>query len=450
MGPRRSHRKSRNGCPECKTRRLKCDEQYPCTNCTRHGIPCSYVVPMDGHASTPASNASPATQSQPQFQPHVYPQSQAMSNTPSYRSDKGEFPWGITSTDIALDSENRWDIIGVFPSTPGPSAQHAEDWGLDLELMHHYCSVTCNTMTEREDARHVWRVVFPMEGYSNRYVMHGVLAIAGLHKAYLYPTQKVKYVKAAAHHLAVGLKEFRELVASPVDPENWQPVFCFASMISVHLSVVPIRLGVDHWPDPIYNMVEIFASIRGFQEIMQSFLKSLRKTQLAPLVNSIFREDEMLIPSPAVVSQSLLPSDIWDQISSLQHFLDEYQFPETHTINSPAPPTQDHSGPPKDYQIALDFLKISTRQIELAGPHLETGMVYMWAYPLTKRYHDDLKSYQPVALVLLAHYCVLLKLIDKFWYVNDMGRQLLGDIEKNMHPGFREWLVWPRRWVFGK
>ncbi|CAI7660783.1 unnamed protein product [Penicillium manginii] len=305
-------------------------------------------------------------------------------------------------------------------------------------------------MTEREDARHVWRVVFPMEGYSNRYVMHGVLAIAGLHKAYLYPTQKVKYVKAAAHHLAVGLKEFRELVASPVDPENWQPVFCFASMISVHLSVVPIRLGVDHWPDPIYNMVEIFASIRGFQEIMQSFLKSLRKTQLAPLVNSIFREDEMLIPSPAVVSQSLLPSDIWDQISSLQHFLDEYQFPETHTINSPAPPTQDHSGPPKDYQIALDFLKISTRQIELAGPHLETGMVYMWAYPLTKRYHDDLKSYQPVALVLLAHYCVLLKLIDKFWYVNDMGRQLLGDIEKNMHPGFREWLVWPRRWVFGK
>jgi hypothetical protein len=251
---------------------------------------------MDGHASTPASNASPATQSQPQFQPHVYSQSQAMSNTPSYRSDKGEFPWGITSTDIALDSENRWDIIGVFPSTPGPSAQHAEDWGLDLELMHHYCSVTCNTMTEREDARHVWRVVFPMEGYSNRYVMHGVLAIAGLHKAYLYPTQKVKYVKAAAHHLAVGLKEFRELVASPVDPENWQPVFCFASMISVHLSVVPIRLGVDHWPDPIYNMVEIFASIRGFQEIMQSFLKSLRKTQLAPLVNSIFREDEMLIP----------------------------------------------------------------------------------------------------------------------------------------------------------
>lgn len=212
---------------------------------------------------------------------------------PTYRS---EVPWEMTSADIALDSENRWDILEAFPNAPGTSAQTAEDWGLDLELMHHFCSMTCNTMTWREDARHVWRVIIPMEGYSNRYVMHGILAIAALHKAYLYSTQKTKYIKAASHHLALGLKEFRELLASPVDPENWQPVFCFASMISVHLSVVPIRLGVDRWPDPIYNMVELFASIRGFQEIMKSFLKSLRKTQLAPLVNSIFIEDEMLIP----------------------------------------------------------------------------------------------------------------------------------------------------------
>ncbi|EKV09145.1 hypothetical protein PDIG_57010 [Penicillium digitatum PHI26] len=43
MGPRRSHRKSRNGCPQCKARRIKCDEQCPCTNCTKHAIHCSYV-----------------------------------------------------------------------------------------------------------------------------------------------------------------------------------------------------------------------------------------------------------------------------------------------------------------------------------------------------------------------------------------------------------------------
>lgn len=154
------------------------------------------------------------------------------------------------------------------------------------------------------------------------------------------------------------------------------------------------------------------------------------------------------INSPATISQSLLPPDIWDQISRLQHFIDEYRFPETHSIDSSA--TQDDSGPRKDYNVALNFFKVSVRQIELAGPHLESGMVYMWAYPLSKRYHEDLKAHHPGALVILAHYCVLLKLIDNFWYIDDIGRQLLQDIERNIHPEYREWLVWPKRWVFGK
>ena len=31
-------------------------------------------------------------------------------------------------------------------------------WGRDLELMHHYTTVTSNTMAQQEAARHVWRV----------------------------------------------------------------------------------------------------------------------------------------------------------------------------------------------------------------------------------------------------------------------------------------------------
>ncbi|KAJ5082707.1 hypothetical protein N7532_011750 [Penicillium argentinense] len=446
MGPRRSHRKSRNGCPECKSRRLKCDERFPCTNCVKHAIQCSYVGPVRG-TGTPTSSASPIPQSQPQYQSHVYRPSQEMT-TGSISTPRGNFPWGITTTDIGLDSEDRWDLLEALPGKPGHVVQNAEDWSLDLELMHHFCSVTSNTMSWREDARHVWRVVIPMEGYVNKYVMHGLLAIAALHKAYLYSAQKTKYSKAAAHHLAVGLKEFRELVAAPIDSSNWQPVFCFASMISVHLSMVPVRLGVDCWPDPIYNMVELFASVKGFQEILRPFLRSLQKTQLAPLVNSIILEDDKLIPSPALVSQSLLPPGTWDQISRLHQLVDEYPFPQPHPP-ADSPTTEEDLDPRKNYKVAMTFFEISTRQIELAGPHLETGMVFMWAYPLSKHFHDDLKTYQPVALVILAHYCVLMQLVDKFWYIDGIGRQVLADIEKHLHPGFREWLVWPRRWVSG-
>lgn len=117
---------------------------------------------------------------------------------------------------------------------------------------------------------------------------------------------------------------------------------------------------------------------------------------------------------------------------------------DTHQNQYSSETDQDHR---KDYKTAVEFLELSAREIELAGPHLEVGMILLWAYPLSKRFRHDLQTHQPAALVLLAHWCVLLRLVDHYWFVNGAARQLLDDIEDKMHPDFREWLVWPRRWV---
>jgi hypothetical protein len=310
-----------------------------------------------------------------------------------------------------------------------------------------------------------------MEGYSNQYLMHGILALSALHRTCLYPAQKEKYIKASAYHQAAGLKEFRELISSPIDPSNWQPVFCFASMIMVYVCALPIRLGADRWPAPILNVVELFSVVNGLQTIMEPWLHSLRKTQLAPLVNCIWLENDMLIPryvnasvwlhaellinqdSPAVMQQSMLPPDTRDQISQLRRFIDDYSFTyptqtqQDQNASAGAPSTVDNR---EDYENAMKYFETATRQLELAGPHIETGMVLMWAYSLSKRFQEDLEAYRPAALVLLAHWCVLLHLIDHCWFINGASHQLLEDIERNIHPGFQEWLVWPKRWVYGK
>ncbi|KAJ5682666.1 hypothetical protein N7462_005831 [Penicillium macrosclerotiorum] len=463
MGPRRSHRKSRNGCPECKQRRLKCDERFPCTNCVKHAISCSYAPPKEPIGKS-TDSVSPASQPQghmPSPQPTVYGHSQpgSQASTPS-----SGFSWMLSNADINLESEDRLDLLGLLPSAPTSSiapqnpSVPKEDWALDLELMHYFCSVTCNYMAIREDLRHVWRVIIPMEGYQNKYVMHGILAIAAVHRASQCsnPTQKQRLLRASAYHLAAGLKEFRELIALPIDPANWQPVFCFASMIAVLVCTGPIRLGVSRWPDPISNMVELFASIKGFQSIMKPFLPSLSRTQLAPLAHAVWIQSEMTIASPSVIAQSILPPDIWDQIARLHQFIDEYPFPEcdqSHLENPQDNETQaeshkDNTGTKKDYSIALTFYENCTRQLELAGPHVETGMAFMWAYPLSKQFHQDLEAHRPAALVLLAYYCVLLQSIDNFWYIKGTAWQVLEDIETKMDPLFQEWLVWPKQWVF--
>ena len=271
----------------------QCDERYPCTNCVKHGINCGYVPPQSGGGTT---QASPMSTSIPSMQP---PHDSARLLPASHEATAtGYHPWEHNTRHARPESENRTDLLRILPSSPYDLPSSNDDWGLDLELMHHYCTVTCNTLALREDARHVWRAIIPTEGYANKYVMHGILAIAALHRAYLYSAtpQKEKYVKASAYHLASGLTEFRGLIASPIDPQNWQPVFCFASMISIHLTASPIRLGLARWPSPVSNVVELFASIKGFQVVMKPFISSLQKTHLAPLVNAVWLDHPPLIP----------------------------------------------------------------------------------------------------------------------------------------------------------
>ncbi|CAG8425899.1 unnamed protein product [Penicillium salamii] len=430
MGPRRTHTKSRNGCPECKKRRLKCDERFPCTNCIKHAIQCSY---LEREASTPAS--TPATQ------PDSLQTSRASPLIPK------SYP--KTPASAVAPPESRSDLLHFLAESPNEIPTFdTDDWASDLELMHHYSTVTCNTLTIREDARHVWRVVLPIEGYSNRYLMHGILALSALHRAHLYPAQRDKYIKATAYHQAAGLKQFRELIASPIDPSNWQPVFCFSSMIMVYVCASPVRIG-ERWPAPILNMAELFSVVKGMQSIMEPWLHSLRKTQLAPLVNSVYLESEPLIASPAMMQQSLLPAGTREHLSLLHKFVDEYPFTESED-DPHTPDGSLNTNHRTDYKKALQYFENSTRQIDLAGPHVEIGMVLMWAYSLSTRFRHDLEAYWSPALVLLAYWCVLLHLVEHSWFINGASRELLEDIEKKIHPAFKDWLAWPKLCVFGK
>jgi len=60
--PGKGHRKSRNGCITCKTRRVKCSEELPnCRACRRLGLDCRYTQP----ASPPPYEPSGALRTTP-------------------------------------------------------------------------------------------------------------------------------------------------------------------------------------------------------------------------------------------------------------------------------------------------------------------------------------------------------------------------------------------------
>jgi len=59
--PRKGHTKSRRGCYNCKSRKVKCQENLPtCLNCNRIGLVCEYPEPAQALIRRPAPPPLPA------------------------------------------------------------------------------------------------------------------------------------------------------------------------------------------------------------------------------------------------------------------------------------------------------------------------------------------------------------------------------------------------------
>ncbi|KAK7547190.1 hypothetical protein IWX46DRAFT_580643 [Phyllosticta citricarpa] len=122
---RRSHRKSRTGCGNCKTRRIKCDETKPeCINCSKHDLRCDYVTGILGQKTAPPAPSTDEPFKRKRGRPRKIhnpsPAFAAPTPQPTPRSNVGATP-GLTS------------------NAPSPtSLETPEDGLVDLDLMHHF------------------------------------------------------------------------------------------------------------------------------------------------------------------------------------------------------------------------------------------------------------------------------------------------------------------------
>lgn len=113
-------------------------------------------------------------------------------------------------------------------------SQHAGELNfLDLELLHHYCNFTAQTLSDNPLLGDFWRLNVVKLGLETDYVMRSILSLAALHLAYLNPDRKDHLLeKSMLHHeissrTAVGLMEH-------VQDENKAHLFIF-SVLTIYI-----------------------------------------------------------------------------------------------------------------------------------------------------------------------------------------------------------------------
>ncbi|GAB1207359.1 hypothetical protein APSETT445_006074 [Aspergillus pseudonomiae] len=290
-----------------------------------------------------------------------------------------------------------------FPPTPPPLP---DIWYGGLELMHHYSTVTAETLAIRPDMQNVWRTIVPEMGYQSPFVIHGILAVAAQHKARLLPGIRDKYLDMAAYHQALGLKGF--LAALPnVNDHNWKPSFCFSSTIVIYVCSLLGQVD-EQGTDTVPDILKLFVMIRGLRATLLIRDAQLAGTELAPWSDGVWILEE--------------------QDASLY---------DTHLPESSR----------QDYEVAVVLLRKAATLIVHAGTRVEIGMVMFFPYVIHENIISDIRAANPYAMLLLSYFALLLKpMEDQFWFIRGWPARLweAADERCKYHPKLKSMLRWPK------
>ncbi|KAK9328257.1 hypothetical protein V1520DRAFT_346561 [Lipomyces starkeyi] len=195
---RRTHKKSRLGCPNCKLRRVKCDETRPqCKNCKSFGVSCNYdlnVADLQLYISGTASiTKSPA---------FLFP----VNNDSTFQLDRQ-----------SLDRLGRFQVRTVHSIGPARIAQFYQNEVIRLAYLHPY-------------------------------LMHGVQTITAIHDRYL-SASPARQTRTEVYHFCRVASLFNQKLSTPLQPSDSDALCATAALLGViAFSCFEASTPEEAWP----------------------------------------------------------------------------------------------------------------------------------------------------------------------------------------------------------
>ncbi|KAL8937180.1 MAG: hypothetical protein Q9216_004554 [Gyalolechia sp. 2 TL-2023] len=382
--PRRSHKKSRGGCTQCKKRHVKCDESKPqCINCTTGELQCQYLLKPQariGHAiATPDANGA---------------HSPAMSSPGTLDDGRGDVP--VVS--ISPPVEARSDLVDIG----------------SIELLHHWYTVTHLTMTPDPDQQEMWKNTAVKYGLSYPFLLHEILALTALHKAMNEPERQDFYLTRATKLQSDALQRFRDVKRT--DESNCIPVFLFSSLLGVHLLADRSRtqgLNFGDYLDHILGCISILRSVMNM--VLREWMPYFKASDISPLIRS---------PNPQAP---------YDSIPR-----------ECHSLNTLIGESDLGPSSVKAYTAAIDRLFWLFAITEVPSVTHDTARWAIgWPVQLPDEYITLLNQRRPEALIILAYYGVVLHFYRKSWTIGGTGASLIRAVSAQLGSFWERWLAWP-------
>ncbi|EGP83227.1 uncharacterized protein MYCGRDRAFT_77156 [Zymoseptoria tritici IPO323] len=397
---RRTHRKSRAGCIECKRRRIKCDEVKPsCGNCVRRTVTCRF-----------RSNA-PATRSE----------DASAATTPSQHTDP-------TIVQLSFDSTISTPTAHLIPSTastpPIPSAAGVEIPNLfHLELWHHWLTTACLTFSDDDNRVGMWRETVPQLAVRHSYVAQLLLALSALHLARLQTVRRALCMATSTALQSSAIDGMIDGLAASPDSDRTSSLFIAATL----LCFCNLAKGPQDGQYLLYADTaepEWLGLLQGVKSILAE-----HRHVLADLSDEDGRAgdvEESVGPDLALSGFSASFDKLKTSIESLR--AEDESFAK-------------YSRPVDDLQKCFDSAFWRQQGSDVIRVH--SPAVFGWLYRLNAEYLKALQDGKPMALVIYAYYMVLFARLDRFWFVEGWVDHIMVDIQRRLHHTYKHWMEWP-------
>ena len=290
-----------------------------------------------------------------------------------------------------------------------------------LKLLHHFVTVTYATLTTDDDVREMWRLVVPRIAFSYEFVMHALLAMSALHLNFLGSPDNAYSLAAAGHY---GKALFSLGTALPAQDSHHADALYAASLLTAMYGYAFPQTVESILPEAasfLPNSPKWIPLFKGTWTAVEWCWDWVRQGELAPLFVHGKADQSRYVGEDIQFQSSLF--DLSKLGAPKERCEDDY----VRGI----------------YRIATEELKRSWDQVWSIGPR--EAAAFWWVATMSGEFFRFLEELRPKALVLLAHHCALMELLDdQFWWINGRGAKEIERIDLALGEEWKCWLDWPK------
>jgi len=264
----------------------------------------------------------------------------------------------------------------------------------------------------------IWQEVIPQLAQESVFLMYGILACSALHLAYLEPDHRQTYRVQVARYQEQAMPLFRAAVAH-LDGTNCHATLAFIHLLSIHSFAFEeederlLLVDVDS-PNVVSDWLSFLRSGCDYVSLVREYVAQ------GPL-NALLCE----WTKPVEKYENLRHSPLVDQLLSVVPQRDsEDAWPEQECQMY------------RDAMLKLEYAYLAAEK--LGADFSIWDALRVWPVVLSSEYFEFLRVLHPGALLVLAHYCHLLRRLDGKWYLEGRADRLLTQIlqrlDTHWHP----------------